>query len=127
MRKLLLLLSVLFLMNGPKAQDKELKARETGPKAQDKSGYQLPPAAIADLLLAKPTPAVSVDRKGEWMLFIQRNSYPPVEDLAQPELRIAGLRFNPNNFSLSRQNFVSDFSLKNLRSGKEYKIQGLPV
>jgi dipeptidyl aminopeptidase/acylaminoacyl peptidase len=127
MRKLLLLLSVLFIMNGPKAQDKEPKAQENGPKAQDKSGYQLPPAAIAELLLAKPTPAVSVDRKGEWMLFIQRNSYPPVEDLAQPELRIAGLRFNPNNFSLSRQNFVSDFSLKNLRTGKEYKIQGLPA
>ncbi len=94
--------------------------------AQDNTGYQLPPKDIADLLLAKPTPAVSVDRKGEWMLFIQRASYPPVEELAQPELRIAGLRFNPNNYSLSRQNFANDLSLKNLRTGKEYKIQGLP-
>jgi dipeptidyl aminopeptidase/acylaminoacyl peptidase len=113
MRKLLLLLFVLFLLNGL--------------NAQDKTGYQLPPAAIADLLLAKPTPAISADRKGQWMLLIQRASYPPVEDLAQPELRIAGLRFNPNNFSLSRQNFVNDLSLKNLRTGKEYKIQGLPT
>ena len=38
------------------------------------------------------------------MLLSQRNSYPSVEELAQPELRIAGLRFNPNNFALSRQN-----------------------
>jgi dipeptidyl aminopeptidase/acylaminoacyl peptidase len=95
--------------------------------AQDNGGYRLPPKDIADLLLAKPTPAVSVDKKGQWMLFSQRNSYPSVEELAQPELRIAGLRFNPNNFTLSRQNFINDFSLKDLRTGREYKVQGLPA
>lgn len=114
MRKVLLLLSLLALATIPRAQNTP-------------SGYQLPPKAIADLLLAKPTPLVSVDDKGEWMLLIGRNSYPSVEELAQPELRIAGLRFNPDNFSPSRQNFISDLSLKNLRTGKEYKIQGLPV
>jgi dipeptidyl aminopeptidase/acylaminoacyl peptidase len=96
-------------------------------QAQDNGGYKLPPKDIADLLLAKPTPAVSVDRKGEWVLFSQRNSYPSVEELAQPELRIAGLRLNPNNFALSRQNFINDLSLKNLRTGKEYKVTGLPA
>ena len=95
--------------------------------AQDNGGYRLPPKDIADLLLAKPTPAISVDKKGKWMLFSQRNSYPSVEELAQPELRIAGLRFNPNNYTLSRQNFINDFSLKDLRTGKEYKIRGLPA
>jgi dipeptidyl aminopeptidase/acylaminoacyl peptidase len=96
-------------------------------KAQDAKGYQLPPKDIADLLLAPPTPGVSVDSKGEWMLLSLRNSYPPVEELAQPELRIAGLRFNPNNYALSRQNFISGFSLKNLHTGKEYPILGLPT
>lgn len=95
--------------------------------AQDKSGYQLPPKDIADLLLAPPTPAVSVDRKGEWMLLSRRPSYPSVEELAQPELRIAGLRFNPVNYALSRQNFTTGFSLKNLRTGQEYALQGLPT
>jgi dipeptidyl aminopeptidase/acylaminoacyl peptidase len=90
-------------------------------------GYQLPPKDIADLLLAKPTPLVSVDHKGEWLLILGRNSYPPVEELAQPEVRIAGLRFNPTNFSPSRQNFISDLSLKNLRTGAAYKIAGLPA
>jgi dipeptidyl aminopeptidase/acylaminoacyl peptidase len=113
MRKLFFLLSALFLMNGLTAQDNK--------------GYQLPPKDIADLLLAKPTPAISTDHKGEWMLLIGRNSYPSVGELAQPELRIAGLRFNPDNFSLSRQNFINSFSLKNLQTGKDYKIQGLPV
>jgi dipeptidyl aminopeptidase/acylaminoacyl peptidase len=112
MRKLLLLIAVFITSQSI---------------AQDNGGYKLPPKDIADLLLAKPTPAISVDKKGQWMLFSQRNSYPSVEELAQPELRIAGLRFNPNNYALSRQNFINDFSLKDLRTGKEYKIQGLPA
>jgi dipeptidyl aminopeptidase/acylaminoacyl peptidase len=114
MRKLLLLLSLLAVAGMLRAQN-------------NPGGYQLPPKNIADLLLAKPTPLISVDHKGVWMLIIGRNSYPSVEELAQPELRIAGLRFNPNNFSPSRQNFISDLSLKNLRTGREYKIQGLPA
>jgi dipeptidyl aminopeptidase/acylaminoacyl peptidase len=112
MRKPLLFLTMLVMAAAVRAQN---------------TGYQLPPKDIADLLLAKPTPLISVDDKGEWMLIIGRNSYPSVEELAQPELRIAGLRFNPDNFSPSRQNFISDLSLKNLRTGKEYKIQGLPA
>jgi len=112
MRKLPLLLALLVFAAALQAQN---------------TGYQLPPKDIADLLLAKPTPFINVDDKGIWMLVIGRNSYPSVEELAQPELRIAGLRFNPNNFSPSRQNFISDLSLKNLRTGKEYKIEGLPT
>jgi dipeptidyl aminopeptidase/acylaminoacyl peptidase len=95
--------------------------------SQTSNGYQLPPKDITDLLLVKPTPNVSVDNKGEWMLFSQSNSYPSVEELAQPELRIAGLRIDPNNFAPSRQNFVNNIWLKNITTGKEYKIIGLPA
>jgi hypothetical protein len=70
---------------------------------QDAVDYQMPPKAIADLLLAKPTPSVSIDSKAEWMLLSERNSYPSVEELAMPEYRIAGMRINPNNYSPSRQ------------------------
>lgn len=94
--------------------------------AQDEAGYKQPPAAIADLLLAKPTPSVSLDSKAEWMLMSERNSYPSVEELAQPEWRIAGLRFNPNNYALSRQNFINNFILKSIKGGKEAQVTGLP-
>jgi dipeptidyl aminopeptidase/acylaminoacyl peptidase len=95
--------------------------------AQDAGGYQVPPKEIADLLLAKPTPSVSVDSKGEWMLLSERNSYPTVEELGQPEIRVAGLRLNPNNFSPSRQTYINNFLLKNIKAGKEYKVSGLPA
>lgn len=95
--------------------------------AQDAVGYQTPPKAVADLLLAKPTPAVRIDSKAEWMLLSERNSYPTVEELGQPENRIAGLRLNPNNFSPSRQNFINNFRLKNIKSNQEFAVAGLPA
>jgi dipeptidyl aminopeptidase/acylaminoacyl peptidase len=94
--------------------------------AQTGDGYQLPPKDVADLLLAKPTPSVSINSKAEWMLLSERNPYPTVEELGQPELRIAGLRLNPANFSPSRQTFINNFKLKNIKTGKEVSVTGLP-
>lgn len=99
----------------------------TAVNAQDAVGYQMPPKEIADLLLAKPTPGVSIDGKAEWMIFSERNSYPTVEELGQPEVKVAGLRLNPNNFSTSRNAYTNNYYLKNIKSNKEYKLVGLPA
>jgi len=94
--------------------------------AQDDGSYKTPPKDIMDMLLAKPTPNVNIDDKGEWMILTESSSYPSVEELARPELKIAGLRLNPANFAPSRQNFINNISLRNLKTGKESKITGLP-
>jgi dipeptidyl aminopeptidase/acylaminoacyl peptidase len=94
--------------------------------AQDDTGYKLPPKELADMLLASPSPYVTVSGKGDWMVLRQVNLYPSVEYLAQPELRIAGLRINPNNFSRSRQYLIDGLSLENVKTGTVYKIDGLP-
>jgi dipeptidyl aminopeptidase/acylaminoacyl peptidase len=96
--------------------------------AQDAVGYKTPPKAMADLLTAKPTPTVSIDSKAQWMLISERNALPSVEELARPEMRIAGLRINPNNFAPSRQVIsFSGLSLKNIKTGKVYPVTGLPA
>lgn len=94
--------------------------------AQDDGSYKTPPKDIADMLLAKKSPSVSVDDNATWMLLMESPNYPSVEELARPELKIAGLRINPANFAPSRQNFVSNLTLRNIASGKEYPITGLP-
>jgi dipeptidyl aminopeptidase/acylaminoacyl peptidase len=98
--------------------------------AQDAIEYKTPPKEISDLVMAKPTPTVSIDSRGNWMLLMEHTSLPEVEELAQPELRIAGLRINPNNFGPSRSNarapYVSNFKLKNIKTGMEYPVIGLP-
>jgi dipeptidyl aminopeptidase/acylaminoacyl peptidase len=94
--------------------------------AQDDGTYKTPPKDIADMLLAKKAPAVSVDDKATWMLFMESTNYPSVEELARPELKIAGLRINPANFAPSRQNFITNLTLRNIASGKDHVISGLP-
>ncbi len=95
--------------------------------AQDAIEYQTPPKEIYDLVMAKPTPGVSFDSKGEHMLVMERSSMPTVEDLAQPELRIAGLRINPNNFGPSRSSYFTNIIIKDVKSGKEFTVTGLPA
>lgn len=90
-------------------------------------GYKTPPTVVADMLLAKRPASVSIDNSGQWMVLQQTNSYAEMEELAAPELRIAGLRINPANFSPSRMNLVYAIKLKEVQSGKEYSISGLPA
>lgn len=95
--------------------------------AQDATEYQTPPKEIYDLVMAKPTPGVTFDSKGKYMLILERSSMPLVEDLAQPELRIAGLRINPNNFGPSRSTYITGFTIKEVAGGKEFPVTGLPA
>ena len=94
--------------------------------AQDAAKYQTPPKDIMDLALAKPTPSVLIDNKAEWMLLLDRSDFPTIEELAQPELRIAGLRINPNNFSPTRSGSSTNIQVKNIKANKVFDIEGLP-
>ena len=94
--------------------------------ALSQSGYKTPPKEIADLLLAKRPAGVSFDNKGDWMVLLQTNSYAEMEELAAPELRIAGLRINPANFAPSRLNYIQEISIREARTQKDFAIAGLP-
>ena len=94
--------------------------------AQESIEYKKPPAVIEKLVLATFNPGVSFNEPGDWMAVLQRSSAPTVEDLAQPELRIAGLRINPSNFSPSRSGYFTGILLKNIATGKEFVIKNLP-
>jgi dipeptidyl aminopeptidase/acylaminoacyl peptidase len=95
--------------------------------AQDDVSYKTPPKDIMDLVMARPTPAVSIDNKAEWMVLQGRSDFPSIEELAQPEWRIAGLRINPGNFSPSRTGSFNSLQLKNIKSGQAFEIEGLPA
>src|SRR5688572_20308479 len=95
--------------------------------AQDDVSYKTPPKDIMDLAMARPTPAVSIDNKAEWMVLQGRTDFPSIEELAQPEWRIAGLRINPGNFSPSRAGSFNSLQLKQIKSGQVHEIEGLPA
>ena len=57
-------------------------------------GYRLPPADIADIVTRAPSPSVSVSPQGETMILFDRESLPPVSELARPMEKLAGLRLD---------------------------------
>ncbi len=95
--------------------------------AQDNLTYQIPPKGIADLINAPTTPRVSVDSKGNQMLIMETSSYPSIAELAEPELRLAGLRLNPKTNGPSRMSYILGLKLKNLKDGKEIAVSGIPA
>ncbi|MGB0040076.1 MAG: S9 family peptidase, partial [Terriglobales bacterium] len=99
--------------------------------AQTDVKYQLPPKAIVDLVDSRPTPMVDVspkDKEGRhWILIEEISGLPPITDLAQPELRLAGLRFNPKTNGPSRGRYITALKLKMLPDGAEKAITGAPA
>jgi len=90
------------------------------------TSYQTPPASIADLVNAPSTPAVTLSKDGSFMLLLERTESPSIEDLAQPELRIAGLRINPSTTGPSRAGGYTNLKIKKTATGEEIQVTGLP-
>src|SRR5256885_1952669 len=63
--------------------------------AQAQTGYQKPPKEILDVLKAPPTPQIVLSPQGDRLLLLHSDAAPTIADLAQPMLRLAGLRINP--------------------------------
>src|SRR5277367_1749853 len=101
-------------------------------QAQTSLQYQLPPKAIVDIVDALPTPGIELspagDTKGKrWILIEHFAGLPTIADLAQPELRLAGLRFNPKTDGPSRGRYATSLELQALPNGKPIAISGLPA
>src|SRR6476620_6032710 len=89
-------------------------------------GYQKAPQPISDILNARPTPLVQLSPDGKWLLAADRLPYPPVSDLAQPMLRLAGLRINPATNGRHHPPRFTAMNLIEIATGKSRKIAGLP-
>ncbi len=89
-------------------------------------GYRLPPPEIVALIDAPPTPLVSLDPSRQWLLVLRQASLPPLSEVAQPELRLAGLRFNPCTSCPTRAPYFVGLSLRRVSDGREVPVTGLP-
>jgi dipeptidyl aminopeptidase/acylaminoacyl peptidase len=95
-------------------------------QAQKDLTYQKPHKAILDLANAPLTPAVQLDDKGEWMVLLERSAFKSLEEVAQKEERLAGLRINPKTYGPSRVKYYNGIRIKNLKTNKAIKVAGLP-
>jgi len=89
-------------------------------------GYMEPSQAMTDLVDGDATPYVSIAPNGELMALLHRPGRPSIEEVSQPELRLAGLRINPRTTGPSRTNTMNGITIRNLENGEDVKITGLP-
>ncbi len=88
--------------------------------------YQMPPDDLSKLVDAPITPGVSLSPDQRLMLLMHQPSLKSIAELAEPELRLAGIRINPRNNGPSRSSGYVKLTFKSLDGGGERPVTGLP-
>lgn len=86
------------------------------------STYRKPPKEVLDVLDAPPTPTASISPTRDLMLLAQGVRYPPITELAQPMLRLAGLRINPITNGPHRAPYFIKLWLKKISDSSEMQV-----
>ncbi len=95
------------------------------PPAARADDYRLPPQAIVDLIDADPAPTVDLSPDSNWMLLIERDAMPGIEDVSRRMLRLAGIRIDPAANRRFQSMFDKSLSLRS-RDGGETTAVPLP-
>ena len=97
-------------------------------KSQENYSYQRPPKEILELVDVSLPPRVLIDENKKFMVHLFRDSYKSIIELSNPEIKLAGLRLNPNSNSRSRTNYYNNVMISKMdqidKSAKQ--IKGLP-
>lgn len=94
--------------------------------SQDNLTYQMPPESIRELLDAPSIPTVRFSPTGSKMLILSAPEYPPIEEVAQPVLGIAGLRVNPATNSGTVATTYTQMAIKDVGSGMGVTVRNMP-
>lgn len=97
-----------------------------GSVATAEEAYRLPPADVVDIVTRAPSPAVSLSPSKTTLLMLQRESLPPVAELAKPMERLAGLRLDPATNDRHGYRTTVGLVLRDLETGRERTVP-LPV
>ena len=86
--------------------------------AQEVEKYQQPLKEIVELVDAPLTPMALLNYSNDWALLLEAPPLLRMEDLSQPELKVAGLRFNPQTHDQTRPGYYIKVSLRQIAPGK---------
>jgi dipeptidyl aminopeptidase/acylaminoacyl peptidase len=94
--------------------------------AQPAVKYQMPPKALADLIDAPAFPVPVVAPDAQRMLLAEPPPLLTIADLAEPELKLAGIRFNPQTHDQPRATYFKKLTFVTLADGAKTEVTGLP-
>lgn len=89
--------------------------------------YQVPPAELQALVDAPRGPEFRLGPKNKTGLLVSIPGVPTIAEVAQPELKLAGLRVHPSLRAATRTAFSDGLSLLDIASGKTRLVTGLPT
>jgi dipeptidyl aminopeptidase/acylaminoacyl peptidase len=95
--------------------------------ANDTTRYQVPPQAMIDMVDSPLIPQNIPSPTNEWVMLLERPALPSVNELAQSELRLAGLRINPRNNDMARTTHAVNMRFIRLADKQERSITNLPA
>ncbi len=84
--------------------------------------YHQPPKPVSDVLNAPGLPTVSVSPQRDYAVFMQPVRYPPVSEVAQPMLRLAGIRIDVNTNGPHLAAYSVSFTMKKLPGGEDVHL-----
>lgn len=126
LRPLVLPALIALALLSPAAPFTAFAQQAAAPQTQTASGYREPVAELKAIVDAARPPQLSLSPRRDLAALQQIPPLPSIALVAQPELKLAGLRLNPRSYSPSRFSFASDLWLMDVATGKDIRIEGLP-
>lgn len=97
------------------------------PTSLPTTGYQLPSKALQAVVDAPRAPLLQLSPRRDLAAMLQLPALPDIAEVAQPELKLAGVRIHPKTHAASRFSFASKLWLLSVADGSERQIAGLPA
>lgn len=95
--------------------------------SQENLEYQKPPKEILELFDFERTPSVLMDSDKKIMLLSYRNTYKSLDDLNQEEMRLGGIRINPDHNISSTITYINNLKIRKVSESSEKQVSGLPT
>ncbi len=89
--------------------------------------YQKPPKEILDLVEFDRAPSVRLVSDKEYMVLTYRDTYRSLDELNQPEVRLAGLRINPVTNIETSALYLNNIKVRKTSDSNEIQVEGLPI
>lgn len=86
------------------------------------SSYKEPSDVLKRLFLPPKDPSLTLSSDYQWLIITQEPPLPSIEQLAKPEEKLAGIRFDPALFTPSRLDYATSLTMQHMATGEKQTI-----
>ncbi len=127
LRPVMSALALLLCLTQPVQMAQAANANGAARTSQNENGYHLPAPELQAIVDAPRGPLFKLGPQRKTALMVHLPGLPGIADVAQPELKLAGLRINPRTRAASHFDFGTSLSLLDVATGKSREVSGLPA